>query len=331
MSSASSNTHHRPVTMSFGNLPVIKTLMSRTKRGQRMELTPDMISPPLGDFRHVMHVGRKGEVFGDTSFLSNYMEKRRQNRWNYITHKLSHAGWINSARPSFRGRTEQSTSPPPPPISPIIKNAISLPTLANRSWDDGRDEDKDIDTQDIWNSISETNSPYGNPSGYSTLPRLPRSEEPSEDTSSHQLEEDGSSAGIGEGEDASICTVPLELSSSLWRSDSMESFVIDFGPSLISQILGETEALQNSQHEEQGSRPTYTSISNKSESAENNDWEHFEPTYNIQEPESLSSREQTPVMEEMEVDTEENVSVLHQRPDAIRVLWDSDEEPALEL
>lgn len=29
-----------------------------------------MISAPLGDFRHTMHIGRGGDVFGDTSFLS---------------------------------------------------------------------------------------------------------------------------------------------------------------------------------------------------------------------------------------------------------------------
>ncbi|KAK7886299.1 hypothetical protein WMY93_025920 [Mugilogobius chulae] len=29
-----------------------------------------MISAPLGDFRHTMHIGRGGDTFGDTSFLS---------------------------------------------------------------------------------------------------------------------------------------------------------------------------------------------------------------------------------------------------------------------
>ncbi len=31
-----------------------------------------MISAPLGDFRHTMHVGRGGDAFGDTSFLSSH-------------------------------------------------------------------------------------------------------------------------------------------------------------------------------------------------------------------------------------------------------------------
>ena len=31
-----------------------------------------MISAPLGDFRHTMHIGRGGDAFGDTSFLSTH-------------------------------------------------------------------------------------------------------------------------------------------------------------------------------------------------------------------------------------------------------------------
>ncbi|MBN3277954.1 BORG5 protein, partial [Polyodon spathula] len=39
---------------------------------RRPRLDPTMISAPLGDFRHTMHVGRGGDAFGDTSFLSNH-------------------------------------------------------------------------------------------------------------------------------------------------------------------------------------------------------------------------------------------------------------------
>uniref|UniRef100_A0A8B9STY9 CRIB domain-containing protein n=1 Tax=Anas platyrhynchos TaxID=8839 RepID=A0A8B9STY9_ANAPL len=59
--------------MSLGKLPVLSWVSgSHGKRRLKSELTPDMISPPLGDFRHTMHVGRGGDVFGDTSFLSNH-------------------------------------------------------------------------------------------------------------------------------------------------------------------------------------------------------------------------------------------------------------------
>uniref|UniRef100_A0AAY4C7E3 CRIB domain-containing protein n=1 Tax=Denticeps clupeoides TaxID=299321 RepID=A0AAY4C7E3_9TELE len=60
--------------MSLGKLPGIKGLVSSSQGRRRFksDLSVDMISPPLGDFRHTMHVGRGGDVFGDTSFLSNH-------------------------------------------------------------------------------------------------------------------------------------------------------------------------------------------------------------------------------------------------------------------
>lgn len=39
------------------------------KSSRASRLDPTMISAPLGDFRHTMHVGRGGDAFGDTSFL----------------------------------------------------------------------------------------------------------------------------------------------------------------------------------------------------------------------------------------------------------------------
>uniref|UniRef100_A0A6I8PDN0 CDC42 effector protein 5 n=1 Tax=Ornithorhynchus anatinus TaxID=9258 RepID=A0A6I8PDN0_ORNAN len=50
-------------------MPVLKQLgpalpKKRIERGA--------ISAPLGDFRHTMHVGRGGDAFGDTSFLSRH-------------------------------------------------------------------------------------------------------------------------------------------------------------------------------------------------------------------------------------------------------------------
>lgn len=50
---------------SVAAMPLHKS--SRTPR-----LDPTMISAPLGDFRHTMHIGRGGDAFGDTSFLSSH-------------------------------------------------------------------------------------------------------------------------------------------------------------------------------------------------------------------------------------------------------------------
>ncbi|NP_001039311.2 cdc42 effector protein 5 [Danio rerio] len=42
------------------------------KSSRAPRLDPTMISAPLGDFRHTMHIGRGGDAFGDTSFLSSH-------------------------------------------------------------------------------------------------------------------------------------------------------------------------------------------------------------------------------------------------------------------
>ncbi|CAN8177769.1 unnamed protein product [Coccothraustes coccothraustes] len=87
-------------------------------------LSSDMISPPLGDFRHTIHVGSGGEsdTFGDVSFL--------QGKFHLLP----------------RGHRGAAEAPPPPPPfefsrtatmsggeaaapSPLLKNAISLPAL----------------------------------------------------------------------------------------------------------------------------------------------------------------------------------------------------------
>ncbi|KAK1119792.1 cdc42 effector protein 4-like isoform X1 [Acipenser oxyrinchus oxyrinchus] len=59
-------------------MPILKPSRSHsdgvggTNSYRRPRLDPTMISAPLGDFRHTMHVGRGGDAFGDTSFLSNH-------------------------------------------------------------------------------------------------------------------------------------------------------------------------------------------------------------------------------------------------------------------
>uniref|UniRef100_A0A3Q3XFS0 CRIB domain-containing protein n=1 Tax=Mola mola TaxID=94237 RepID=A0A3Q3XFS0_MOLML len=46
-------------------MPDLQEKKKKTKRGKT-----HLCSSPLGDFRHTMHIGRGGDAFGDTSFLS---------------------------------------------------------------------------------------------------------------------------------------------------------------------------------------------------------------------------------------------------------------------
>lgn len=124
--------------MSLGKLPAIKGLVSTShaKRRFKSDLSVDMISPPLGDFRHTMHVGRGGDVFGDTSFLSNFGGSANSDSYpdspsgsrttRFLSRTLQHVR--KPPIPRLRGGSRDFSSPPPS-ISPIIKNAISLPQL----------------------------------------------------------------------------------------------------------------------------------------------------------------------------------------------------------
>ncbi|XP_076154119.1 cdc42 effector protein 4-like [Alosa pseudoharengus] len=99
-------------------MPILKQLVSsssQSKRRSRADLTPEMISAPLGDFRHTMHVGRGGDTFGDTSFLSSRSgEPPRQ----------------PSADPYYHhAATLQQPPQPPPPESPSHK-----PSLLSRTF-----------------------------------------------------------------------------------------------------------------------------------------------------------------------------------------------------
>uniref|UniRef100_A0A8C5WLJ3 CDC42 effector protein 4 n=1 Tax=Leptobrachium leishanense TaxID=445787 RepID=A0A8C5WLJ3_9ANUR len=60
-------------------MPILKQLVTNpnaAKRRSRADLTAEMISAPMGDFRHTMHIGRSGDAFGDTSFLKSKGEEQ---------------------------------------------------------------------------------------------------------------------------------------------------------------------------------------------------------------------------------------------------------------
>ncbi|KAJ8251616.1 hypothetical protein GJAV_G00223260 [Gymnothorax javanicus] len=211
--------------MSLGKLPGIKGLVSGSqgKRRFKNDLSTDMISPPLGDFRHTMHVGRGGDVFGDTSFLSNHGGTGSEDRdtggsktAKFFSRTLRHVR-KTPARP--RGGSRDLSSPPPPLVSPIIKNAISLPQL---NLDNGCLQRALFPTSP---SCPESSfSSYGLQSGFVTLPRLSRADRQVQDCSGSP--------------DFRRNSLPDEGDYSMPRSDSMTSFIVDLGPSLMSEVFG---------------------------------------------------------------------------------------------
>lgn len=224
--------------MSLGKLPGIKGLVSGSqgKRRFKSDLSVDMISPPLGDFRHTMHVGRGGDVFGDTSFLSNYGGIREpgspdsassSKSTGFFTRTFRHVRRTSGPRP--RGGSRDLSSPPPD-ISPIIKNAISLPQLNIDSVNGC------LQRALFPNSISSADDSfctYGIQSGFLTLPRLSRCERQPQDGDIWKT----SSADNG--------------GTTLTRSDSLASFTVDLGPSLMTEVfalIDKSSSLQISRH-----------------------------------------------------------------------------------
>ncbi|XP_054430485.1 cdc42 effector protein 1 [Pteronotus mesoamericanus] len=217
--------------MSLGKLSPVGWVSS--SQGKR-RLTADMISPPLGDFRHTMHVGRGGDVFGDTSFLSNHGGSSRgthRSPRSFLAKKLQQVRRVGA--PPRRLASPPSPSPAPPAVSPIIKNAISLPQLNQAAYDSL-----------VVSKISFTSSPsgstdghssYGLDSGFCTISRVPRPEKPRD-----------------RDRDSSFPSEP-----ELHRSDSLLSFRLDLdlGPSLLSELLGVMSLSEASAAETPASAP----------------------------------------------------------------------------
>ncbi|XP_008434489.1 cdc42 effector protein 1 [Poecilia reticulata] len=225
----------------------LKGLVSPGRRRHKGDLTADMISPPLGDFRHTMHVGRGGDVFGDTSFLSNHGGSANGGNGDadsvsspdnkigaFFSRTLRHIRRGSDNRPRDAAK---ELSPPPPAVSPIIKNAISLPRL-------------DVDTPNgsptaralfPGSPPDREKSCYGLDSGFVTLPRLSRLER--QQPSIRGSLTDQTDAILSPCSAAIVTSEPKRTtraaySDSLPSLTSLDTFTFDLGPSLMSEVFG---------------------------------------------------------------------------------------------
>ncbi|XP_037319622.1 cdc42 effector protein 1 [Pungitius pungitius] len=230
---------------------------SHGKRRFRGDLTLEMISPPLGDFRHTMHVGRGGDVFGDTSFLSNHGGPANGSEGEadsvsapdnkigaFFSRTLRHIRRGSDNRPAGG---PGDLSPPPPAVSPIVKNAISLPRL-DVEMPNGSPA-ATVLFPSSQSTPEETKSSYGLESGFVTLPRLSRSErqQPSVSlpTSCPPNVHRGSLTDPTDALLSTGSTAPFDpeltftaRSDSLPSLMSLDTFTFDLGPSLMSEVFG---------------------------------------------------------------------------------------------
>ncbi|KPP72040.1 cdc42 effector protein 3-like [Scleropages formosus] len=108
---------------------------STPKRGKKLKLrdvlSSDMISPPLGDFRHSAHVGPEGEgdMFGDVGFLQGKLDmlpalKRPHSRSHSIERKLDEAFPVDgkTVHHQYHHRHPHSSAT-------LLKSTISMPVF----------------------------------------------------------------------------------------------------------------------------------------------------------------------------------------------------------
>ncbi|XP_033826308.1 cdc42 effector protein 4a [Periophthalmus magnuspinnatus] len=197
-------------------MPILKQLVSsssQTKRRTRVDLTREMISAPLGDFRHTMHVGRSGDAFGDTSFLSTRSGEPPSETTSFP----------RSPRPGLLSRTFKSSKRSQsvtrvdnallgPDGSPTyVKNAMSLPFLNNQ---DGGDST--------------------GPTSLACSPIKPQTDDVGAAAANYFVEIQERSFG----ELTELPETSQHFGGGMKHAESVMSFHVDLGPSMLGDILG---------------------------------------------------------------------------------------------
>lgn len=194
-------------------MPILKQLVlgsSGSKRRSRTDLTVEMISAPLADFRHTMHIGHGGDAFGDTSFLSTPHKSTNQVHKNDILPRRF--------RGSKRLQSERNSST----MSYVLpaNSTISLPYVS---------EDQDV-TLCLPKSTSlnfpETNGKTAVMGGRSLEVEEQHFREPSE---------------------LPMFTPPS--GGGMKHAESMLSFHIDLGPSMLGDVLSVMDQTEQDQED----------------------------------------------------------------------------------
>lgn len=204
-------------------MPILKQLVSsssQTKRRSRMDLTTEMISAPLGDFRHTMHVGRGGDAFGDTSFLSSHSGEPPQDASsNPRSPKLGLLSrtFRSSKRSQSVTRVDQrdNTQLAPSGSPMFVKNALSLPFL--------NDEDGNAEGSRLHKSLASS----------------PMKQQASNGAAAHGLDLELHERSFGELTD--LRPSPAYNGGGMKHAESVMSFHVDLGPSMLGDILGVME------------------------------------------------------------------------------------------
>ncbi|XP_010779958.1 cdc42 effector protein 4-like [Notothenia coriiceps] len=211
-------------------MPILKQLVNnsnQSKRRSRADLTAEMISAPLGDFRHTMHVGRGGDAFGDTSFLSTRSGEPPREPEPKQNSPVPKPGLLSRTfRSSKRSQSvnrgdkyEYTMTGPSGGSSAYVKNAISMPYLNEEDVNRGQRLPKSVSSSPM-KRLSEIEKPSNGAAAMATLDA--------------EFEE----RNFGE-----LTDLPpfMPKGGGMKHAESMMSFNIDLGPSMLGDILSVME------------------------------------------------------------------------------------------
>ena len=229
-------------------MPILKQLVSssnQSKRRSRTDLTAEMISAPLGDFRHTMHVGRGGDAFGDTSFLSTRSGEPPREPHVKQDSPGSKPGLLSrtfrSSKRSHsvnRGDKYQYALAPSGGSSNYVKTAISLPYLNDEDSNRRPPLPKSVSSSPTKRLPAPASKPANGAAALATLdPEL-------EERSFGQLTD---------------LPPPMPKGGGMKHAESMMSFHIDLAPSTLGDILSVMEKESREDDDlgyEEGKSPT---------------------------------------------------------------------------
>ncbi|KFQ98677.1 Cdc42 effector protein 4 [Nipponia nippon] len=222
-------------------MPILKQLVSNSahsKRRSRADLTAEMISAPLGDFRHTMHVGRAGDAFGDTSFLTSKAgepgleggEEPGASKPSLLSRRFRSSKRSQSVtrgdRRDMLGSLRDSAL--------FVKNAVSLPQL----------NEKEVDRSAGQLPKSLSSSP---------VKKLPEEVSPEEQQRPNGATAGPLSPGLDERDFGDITELPVVVAKSgagMKHAESIMSFHIDLGPSMLGDVLSIMDKEQWEQDED---------------------------------------------------------------------------------
>lgn len=213
-------------------MPILKQLVSgsvNSKRRSRADLTAEMISAPLGDFRHTMHVGRGGDAFGDTSFLTSKTgepdgesldEQATSSKLSLLSRKFRGSKRSQSVTRGDREQRDMLGSLRDSSL--FVKNAMSLPQLNEK-------EATEKDSSKLPKSLS--SSPVKKADTRDGSPKSPHRNGATGPHSPDPL--------LDEQAFGDLMDLPLmpKVSYGLKHAESILSFHIDLGPSMLGDVL----------------------------------------------------------------------------------------------